>query len=123
MRIQAKLCGLIVTETSLLEEKAGPRPSKAPEGEFVILVPEQALGGRSVHKTSSNGSENCSISVATVAAWWQCSKRCLGLHGVDIESGESVNDSKCKSHAASFGLQGFSRCCRHLVEQLCHLEQ
>ena len=120
--MQTKLCGLIVTDTSLLVEKAGARPSKAPEGEFVILVPEQALGGRSVHKTSSNGSENFSISVATVAAWWEFPKRCLGLHGVDIESGESVNDSKCKSHAASCGLQGFSRCCRHLVEQLCHLE-
>ena len=53
--MQAKLCGLIATDTSLLVEKAGDRPRKAPEGEFVILVPEQALGGRSVHKTSSNG--------------------------------------------------------------------
>ena len=53
--MQAKLCGLIVTDTSLLVEKASARPSKAPEGECVILVPEQALGGRSVHRTSSNG--------------------------------------------------------------------
>ena len=121
--MQAKLSGLIVTDTSLLVGKAGARPSKASGGEFLILVPEQALVERSVHKISSNGSENLSISVATVAAWWQFPKRCLGLHGVAIESGESVNDSKCKSHAASFGLQGFSRCCRHLVEQLCHLEQ
>ena len=52
--MQAKLCGLIVTDASLLVEKAGARPGKAPEGEFVILVPEQALGGRSVHRTSSN---------------------------------------------------------------------
>ena len=89
----------------------------------MLLVPEQALGGRSVHKTSSSGSENFSISVATVAAWWRFPKRCLGLHGGDIESGESINDSKFKSHAASFGLQGFSRCCRHLAEKLCHLEQ
>ena len=71
MRIQAKLCGLIVTDTSLVVERAGARRSKAPEaeGEFVILVPEQALGERSVHKTSPNGSENFSISAATVAAW------------------------------------------------------
>lgn len=75
--MQAKLCGLIVTDTSLLVKKAGARPSKAPEGEFVILVPEQALGERSVHKTSSNGSENLSISVATVAAWWQFPKKML----------------------------------------------
>ena len=121
--MQAKLCGLIVTDTSLLVEKAGARPGKAPEGEFVILVPEQALGGRSVHRTSSNvlievlntGCNSCSLEAVP--------KRMLRLSWCRYRKRRKCYDSKFKSHAASFGLQGFSRCCRHLAERLCHLEQ
>lgn len=54
MRMQAGLCGLIAMDALLLVKKTGHRPGKARERMLVILVPERALGGRSMHKAGSN---------------------------------------------------------------------
>lgn len=62
MPMQAELCGLMARDTSLLMKNAGNRPGKAQKvgskRRLMMLMPEQALGGRSVHKAGSNGQES-----------------------------------------------------------------
>ena len=63
MRMQAELCGLIVRDPLLLVATARNWPTRLKlnahsvgfAGRLVMLVPEQALVGRSVHKAGSNG--------------------------------------------------------------------